>query len=895
LGLIQREIKKIIIQRNSNSKGLGLTIAGGIESTPYIENDCGLFVSKLTADGSAELSGLKVGDKLIEVNGVNMINQRHDIAVQSMKKPTDIVTMVIERQTHIPTSTTTTTTTSQAIGSSSQLPAHHQPSVIQPTTSSTYQTTTTVPSTPSIKALTSEIRSGASPSVSLLDTSMISNTNNNNVISTHISKDSNGSPGFSISQPDGIDTIITAIKPGGAADRDGKLRIGDIILSINGQPCRGLTLNQISAQLTNSKVEAFVVLQRKTSPSLLDTTLNNGYNISQLPYGDTSIDGVHDIVELTRDENHSLGLSIVGGIDHCSHPFGVNNPGIFVSKIASNSPAALCGKLRIGDRILSVNKETVEKATHADAIKALKNSGKHLVLTIRHEPQPKGLQEVFFTRRLNQPIGLNICGGIHSPPANMNDLTDEGIFIEKIEKDSVADESGKLKIGMRILEINDDSLLGCKQIEAANLFRKAEGTIRLLVCDGFNAAVDDTNITSTDSQSFSFSKTTPESRYVNINGNSSSSIPITSIPPKVSQILKENSPSLLNGNNNNSFTSDLPIASSSPIPVTSHTINNNGLNGFHRYNNINNFNNKNNNSPNTSVASISFSISNKNNNNNDSSNINNNNISLPSSPASAAAAATTFTSINNNNNRPGGPPPVAPKPKPKIIPIESPEQPENLNFSLKLRRFESEIASHSSSSTTTNGTRNGFSTSALPSATAPSPINASTPTPSIITPTIVSATNGSSNGNNNNGTESTKTSTTSLPQVIRTKNAENRLAAASPTSLTSPSPSPAPISGGEPLNAVEQHDLEIKKRAEWRQARLASLDAETQRADQLMKQLSAKRLGHISEERSLTSSPTGNSRVLHNESSVENFSTLDNSNGTKTITVVETSLTQREV
>uniref|UniRef100_A0AC34GGZ4 PDZ domain-containing protein n=1 Tax=Panagrolaimus sp. ES5 TaxID=591445 RepID=A0AC34GGZ4_9BILA len=258
-----------------------------------------------------------------------------------------------------------------------------------------------------------------------------------------------------------MDTVITAIKPGGAADRDGKLRIGDIILSINGQPCRGQTLNQISSHLTNPKIEAFVVLQRKT-PSSQDTTLNG--NISQLPYGDTSIDGVHDIVELTRDENHSLGLSIVGGIDHCSHPFGVNNPGIFVSKIATNSPAALCGKLRIGDRILSVNKETVEKATHGDAIKALKNSGKHLVLTIRHEPQPKGLQEVHFTRRLNQPIGLNICGGIHSPPANMNDLTDEGIFIEKIEKDSVADESGKLRVGMRILEINDDSLLGCKQI-----------------------------------------------------------------------------------------------------------------------------------------------------------------------------------------------------------------------------------------------------------------------------------------------------------------------------------------------------------------------------------------------------------------------------------------------
>jgi len=28
-----------------------------------------------------------------------------------------------------------------------------------------------------------------------------------------------------------------------------------------------------------------------------------------------------------------LGLSIVGGIDHTSHPFGVDNPGIFISKV----------------------------------------------------------------------------------------------------------------------------------------------------------------------------------------------------------------------------------------------------------------------------------------------------------------------------------------------------------------------------------------------------------------------------------------------------------------------------------------------------------------------------------------------------------------------------------
>ena len=30
-----------------------------------------------------------------------------------------------------------------------------------------------------------------------------------------------------------------------------------------------------------------------------------------------------------------LGLSIVGGIDHASHPFGNNEPGVFISKVQS--------------------------------------------------------------------------------------------------------------------------------------------------------------------------------------------------------------------------------------------------------------------------------------------------------------------------------------------------------------------------------------------------------------------------------------------------------------------------------------------------------------------------------------------------------------------------------
>lgn len=30
----------------------------------------------------------------------------------------------------------------------------------------------------------------------------------------------------------------------------------------------------------------------------------------------------------------SLGLSIVGGVDHVSQPFGANEPGVFISKVS---------------------------------------------------------------------------------------------------------------------------------------------------------------------------------------------------------------------------------------------------------------------------------------------------------------------------------------------------------------------------------------------------------------------------------------------------------------------------------------------------------------------------------------------------------------------------------
>lgn len=54
----KEELLEVRIERTS--AGLGLSIAGGRNSTPFRGNDEGIFVSRLTPDGPAELAGLRV-------------------------------------------------------------------------------------------------------------------------------------------------------------------------------------------------------------------------------------------------------------------------------------------------------------------------------------------------------------------------------------------------------------------------------------------------------------------------------------------------------------------------------------------------------------------------------------------------------------------------------------------------------------------------------------------------------------------------------------------------------------------------------------------------------------------------------------------------------------------
>ncbi|XP_076348161.1 uncharacterized protein LOC143245792 [Tachypleus tridentatus] len=189
-----------------------------------------------------------------------------------------------------------------------------------------------------------------------------------------------------------------------------------------------------------------------------------------------------------------LGLSIIGGADRPCHPFGQGEPGIFISKIVPNSTAAKSEKLRVGDRLLKVNGEDIQKVSHQDAVLQLLAPTYEMILTVRHDPLPKGWQEIVITRKSHEKLGIYIKGGTRSHPGNPLDPTDEGVFVAWIQPDGAAARDGHLKQGMRVVEVNGVSILGASYQEAVHALKNTGESVALIVSDGYNAASVETPV-----------------------------------------------------------------------------------------------------------------------------------------------------------------------------------------------------------------------------------------------------------------------------------------------------------------------------------------------------------------------------------------------------------------
>ncbi|KAI4812579.1 hypothetical protein KUCAC02_023954 [Chaenocephalus aceratus] len=93
---------RLQIKVSGQSGGLGISIAGGIGSMPYKDHDEGIFISRVNKGGASEKAGVHVGDRLLEVNGLNMQLVTHHGAVTALRNAGSCIKMKVLRERLLP-------------------------------------------------------------------------------------------------------------------------------------------------------------------------------------------------------------------------------------------------------------------------------------------------------------------------------------------------------------------------------------------------------------------------------------------------------------------------------------------------------------------------------------------------------------------------------------------------------------------------------------------------------------------------------------------------------------------------------------------------------------------------------------------------------------------------
>uniref|UniRef100_A0A8C0GHS7 Multiple PDZ domain protein n=1 Tax=Chelonoidis abingdonii TaxID=106734 RepID=A0A8C0GHS7_CHEAB len=195
------------------------------------------------------------------------------------------------------------------------------------------------------------------------------------------------------SNKDGSGMLVRSIIHGGSISRDGRIGVGDCILSINEETTTNLTNVQARAMLRRHsligpdikilKVLCLLLFISREIPELPEREEGEGEE-SELQNAAYSHWNQPRRVELWREPSKSLGISIVGGRGMGSRlSNGEVMRGIFIKHILEDSPAGKNGTLKTGDRIVEVDGIDLRDASHEQAVEAIRRAGNPVVFMVQ--------------------------------------------------------------------------------------------------------------------------------------------------------------------------------------------------------------------------------------------------------------------------------------------------------------------------------------------------------------------------------------------------------------------------------------------------------------------------------------------------------------------------------
>ncbi|XP_070973449.1 multiple PDZ domain protein-like [Oncorhynchus clarkii lewisi] len=329
-----------------------------------------------------------------------------------------------------------------------------------------------------------------------------------------------------------LGVYVAGVDPQGAAGRDGRIRVGDELLEINGQILYGrshqnatailngapskvqillsrnkaalakMTQGPMGGDSSSSSLHPFISLSSFLHPSIHvssshppippHSSVGTARNASSSSSGRSDwttgstltpdllscpiIPGVDSTIEICKG-HLGLGLSIVGG---CDTLLGA----IIIHEVNDGGAAQRDGRLWAGDQLLEVNGIDLGQATHEEAIGVLRLTPQRVRLTVFRQQQEYGEDDLWDVFQLDlrlqpgQTLGLSTVGKSN----------DTGVFVSEIIGGGVADGDGRLFLGDQILSVNREDVRTATQEHVTSLLQSCSSGTVILEIARFKAA-----------------------------------------------------------------------------------------------------------------------------------------------------------------------------------------------------------------------------------------------------------------------------------------------------------------------------------------------------------------------------------------------------------------------
>ncbi|KAM5182855.1 multiple PDZ domain protein isoform 13-T14 [Callospermophilus lateralis] len=344
----------------------------------------------------------------------------------------------------------------------------------------------------------------------------------------------NSSLGMTVSaNKDGLGMIVRSIIHGGAISRDGRIEVGDCILSINEESTISLTNAQARAMLRRHSLigpdikityvpaehlEEFRISLGQQSGGIMALDIFSSYtgrDIPELPEREEGEGEESELqnaaysnwnqprrVELWREPSKSLGISIVGGRGMGSRlSNGEVMRGIFIKHVLEDSPAGKNGTLKSGDRIVeapSQSESEPEKAPLCEAPPPSPSAFAEMGSDYAQSSETKISEDMdkedefgYSWKNIRERYGT-LTGELHMIElekgrsglglslAGNKDRTRMSVFVVGIDPNGAAGKDGRLQIADELLEINGQILYGRSHQNASSIIKCAPSKVKII-------------------------------------------------------------------------------------------------------------------------------------------------------------------------------------------------------------------------------------------------------------------------------------------------------------------------------------------------------------------------------------------------------------------------------